>query len=394
MSRRVTSPRRGALSAVAGHAGRRGTIATVVVLALLVALAVVLWPSGGSRDGTAYFTRTVGLYKGSDVRILGVKVGEVRSVKAEGDRVRVDFVYADKYKVPADAQAVVISPSVVSDRYVQLTPAYTHGPVLADGGRIALQRTAVPVELDRIFSSLNDLDVALGPKGANKNGALSRLLQVGADNLDGEGAKINQTVTDFSKALTTLAAGKQDLFGTVRNLQVFTSALAQSDGQVRAFNTDLASVADQLSAERGELALALKNLAVALGEVASFVRENQNNLSTDIKGLADITGTLAKQKAALAETLEAAPTALSNLQLAYNPSSGTLDTRDNAEQPQNPALFLCSLLRSVGQPQKACDQVDKIFKGLPFPKPGQQGPALPSSGGPDLTLGGILGGGH
>lgn len=398
MTRRATSSRRFGLvplTALAGRAGRRGAIATVVVLALLVGLGVVLWPSAGNRDGTAYFTRAVGLYKGSDVRILGVRVGEVRTVRAEGAQVRVDFVYDDKYKVPADAQAVVIAPSVVSDRYVQLTPVYASGPVLADGGRIALKKTAVPVELDRIFSSLNDLNVALGPKGANKDGALSRLLEVGADNLDGEGGKINRTVTDLSKAITTLGDGKEDLFGTVRNLQVFTTALAQSDGQVRSFNQNLASVADQLAAERGELALALRNLAVALGEVASFVKGNEKDLTTDLKGLADITGTLVKQKQALAGVLEDAPVALSNLQIAYNPSSGTLDTRDNAEQPQNPALFLCALLRSVGQPQSACDKLDKVFKGLPFPKPGQQGALSPSgSGAPDLTLGGILAGGH
>ena len=231
---------------------------------------------------------------------------------------------------------------------MQLTPAYTGGPTLADGAHIPLANTAVPVELDRIFSSLNNLDVALGPKGANKNGALSRLLKVGADNLDGEGANINQTVTDLSTALTTLANGKDDIFGTVRNLAVFTAALAKSDDQVGAFNTDLASVADQLAGERGELALALKNLAIALGEVASFVKENKANLTTDIKGLADITGTLAKQKDAIGEVLAAGPTALSNLNLAYNGSSGTLDTRDNAEQAQDPAAFLCELLTSAG----------------------------------------------
>jgi phospholipid/cholesterol/gamma-HCH transport system substrate-binding protein len=369
---------------------KRRVIGGVVAVALLAGLVAVLLPHDSSRAGTAYFTRAVGLYKGSEVRILGVRVGEVRTVKAEGDRVRVDFVYDDKYKVPADAKAVIISSSVVSDRYVQLTPAYTGGRALADGASIPLARTAIPVELDRIFSSLDDLDVALGPKGANKNGALSRLLKVGADNLDGEGANINQTVTDLSAALTTLANGKDDIFGTVRNLAVFTAALAKSDDQVGAFNTDLASVADQLAGERGELGLALKNLAVALTEVASFVKENKSNLTTDIKGLADITGTLAKQKAAIGEVLEAGPDALSNLNLAYNGSSGTLDTRDNAQQSQDPAVFLCSLLISAGEPKSVCKDIDKVFKGLKFPKPGNQGLLSSTSTGPDLTLGGIL----
>jgi len=370
---------------------RRALLAGGLVLALLVGLAVVVWPSGGSRHVRAEFVRAVGLYEGSDVRILGVKVGKVTSVRPAGDRVVVDMTYDDKYSVPADAKAVVVSPSVVGDRYVQLTPVYRSGPKLADDARIRLADTAVPVELDRIFSSLDDLNVALGPEGANRTGALSRLLAVGADNLDGEGTRINRTVTDFSKALSTLSTGRNDLFGTVRNLQVFTTALAGSDSQVRAFNSDLASVADQLAGERGELALALKNLAIALSEVASFVKDNRKDLTTDIAGLADITGVLAKQKDALAEVLDAGPVALSNLQNAYNPASGTLDTRDNAEQLDDPGLFLCSLLTSLGQPQRVCDQIDKVLKNKQLPEPGE---LLPGNGGsgPDLTLGGILGG--
>jgi phospholipid/cholesterol/gamma-HCH transport system substrate-binding protein len=88
--------------------------------------------------------------------------------------------------------------------------------------------------------------------------------------------------------------------------------------------------------------------------------------------------------------LSAGPTALSNLNLAYNGSSGTLDTRDNAEQAQDPAAFLCELLTSVGQPKSACNQIDKVLDGLKFPKPGKQGFASTQSSGPDPTLGGIL----
>jgi phospholipid/cholesterol/gamma-HCH transport system substrate-binding protein len=377
----------GRLAALRGTAGN--VVAGAVALALLGALVLVVLPDGGSRTVRAEFVRAVGLYEGSDVRILGVKVGEVTSVEPSGNRVVVELRYDDEYKVPADAKAVIVAPSVVSDRYVQLTPVYEGGPALADDARIGLERTAVPVELDRIFSSLNDLNVALGPEGANRDGALSRLLAVGADNLDGQGRKINRTLRDFSLAIGTLSDNKESLFSTVRNLQVFTTALANSDSQVRAFNRDLASVADQLAAEREELALALKHLAVALGEVAAFVKENRKNLTTDIEGLADITATLAKQKDALAEVLDAGPVALSNLQNAYNPSSGTLDTRNNEAQLDDPALYICSLLTGLGEPESVCDDIKKVFERKEIVPP-----RLPGAGGsaPDLTLGGILGG--
>ena len=365
-------------------------IAGALALLLLLSLVVWFWPGAGKVEATAHFPRAVGLFVGSDVRILGVKVGEVREIVPEGTSVRVEFEYDDTYKVPQDAKAAVVAPSVVSDRYVQLTPVYDGGPVLADGADIPLEQTATPVELDRIFASLNDLNVALGPDGANKDGALSRLLQVGADNLDGQGAKMNATFEDFSKAVGTLSDGRDDLFGTVRNLQVFTTALAQNDQQVRSFNQNLASVADQLAGERQELSAAMRNLAVALGEVASFVRDNRENLSANIQGLAKVTNMLVTQRDALAETLEAGPTALSNLQLAYNPRSGTLDTRNNAQEPEFGAI-LCNVLKGLGR-EAVCT---KLLAGLEQLEKGEKPDALLGGGSasraPDLTLGGILG---
>jgi phospholipid/cholesterol/gamma-HCH transport system substrate-binding protein len=337
-------------------------VSLLVIGGLLLGVAVLAWPDGGTRSARAELVRAVGLYEGSDVRILGVKVGEVTSVRPRGDKVVVGFSYDGEYRVPADAKAVVVAPSVVSDRYLQLTPVYDGGPVLAEGAVIGIERTAVPVELDRIFSSLDDLNVALGPEGANKNGALSRLLDVGAANLEGQGTNINRTVEDLSAMLATLSDGRRDLFTTVQNLQVFTTALAASDREVRAFNQDLASVADQLAAERDDLALALDRLAVALAEITTFVEDNRAVLARDVEGLAEITGTLAKQRGAIAEVLEAGPVALSNLANSYNPSSGTLDTRNNEAQPDDPALYLCSFLTALGEPESICKDIERVLE--------------------------------
>src|SRR5690606_9966045 len=122
------------------------------------------------RRMTAYFTRTVGLYPGADVRILGIRVGEVTSVDPVGDAVKVELKYDAKYKVPANAQAVIVNQTLVADRYVQLTPAYKGGAVMADGATLTTSRTVVPVEIDDIGGSLNDLSKALGPDGANAPG--------------------------------------------------------------------------------------------------------------------------------------------------------------------------------------------------------------------------------
>lgn len=369
---------------------RIGTLATVLALALTGALLYVFWPSPPTTSVTAYFTRTVGIYPGSDVRILGVRVGSVTGVTPEGNQVKVEFEYGAGYKVPANAQAAIISSSVVSDRYVQLLPVYESGPVMTSGSVIPLSRTAVPVELDDTLSSLNTLSVALGPQGANSQGALSQLLGVTADNLNGQGATLHQTVQDLSQAASTLSDNRQDLFGTVDNLQVFTAKLAADDQQVSAFETNLADVSAQLAAERQDLAAALQNLAAALGSVSTFVHDNKAEITTDVSGLNGIASILVKEQAALAEVLDVAPDALGNLANAYNPTAGTLDTRMNVEQTQNPALFLCSLLDSFGQ-QIDCSGLQKLFAALP-PLPSADPLTGSLTGIVDKTLAGILGG--
>ncbi|MFE2962196.1 MCE family protein [Streptomyces sp. NPDC059340] len=364
-------------------------VAVVTALALVAALTYVLWPRSESVHVTAYFPRTVGIYPGSDVRVLGVRIGEVEKITPEGDRVRVELKYDEGRKVPADAKAAIINSSVVSDRYVQLLPVYRKGPVLRNGAVIPKTRTAVPVELDRIFDSLHTTADALGPNGANKDGSLSRLLSVSAANLGGQGENLNQTVEDLSQAVTTLSDGRTDLFGTVRNLQVFTAALAADDKSVRSFDTDLAEVAGQLAGERNDLADALKNLGTALGDVSDFVKNNKKSLTSNVQGLSKVTRVLVTQRAALAELLEVAPTGLSNLNNAYNPSAGTLDTRNNAQQAQDPASLLCSVLRTTGDEggkNPDCKELKDLFDSLPKVP---QDSAV--TGTVDRTLGGILG---
>lgn len=376
----------------------------VYILAIVVASTIVatttwaVWPDPPVKHLTAHFPRTIGLYEGSDVRVLGVPIGTVDEVRPVGRSVRVEMTYLAEHKIPADAKAAIVAPSIVSDRYVQLAPVYEGGPVMQDGHEITLRETATPVELDRIYSSLDDLAVALGPNGANRNGSLSKLLKTSARNLDGQGAKMHTTVEDLADAVGTLSGGRKDLFATVRQLQDFTSTLAANDAHVREFNSDLDLVAEQLSAERGDLQRAMDNLAVALQDVNGFVKANREELRTNVHGLTKLSNTLVKQQDALRETLENGPVALANLDNAYNPQTGTLDTRDNFAQLDDPGLYLCSLLLQAGQPRSVCEDLRDILDVLPQlpPFPGGSASNVPNTGGAstapgrDLTLGGIL----
>ncbi len=372
-------------------------IVTVIVVAVVGALLVAFWPGSDTYKVTADFPRSVSLYEGSDVKILGVAVGKVETVKPSGTKVRVEFTYDKKYKVPHDAKAAVISPSIVGDRFVQLTPAYSGGAVLGDNAKLGMDRTATPLELDEIFSSINDLNIALGPEGANQPesggvGPLTRLLNSTARNFGGQGVQFNKTLKNFSALTKTLADNKDELFGTLAQVEEFTNTLAKNDGTVRKFNDSLAGGADLLADERQELAAVLRNLSVAMQQVRGFVKENRASLTSNIAGLNRVSKILVKRRDVLDHTLQYAPAALNNLFLAGNVRQGTLDTRNNADQfasalQEDPVATLCALAN-----QTDCSVFDAALtrpRAAPFAGESATPPRVPEP--IDRSLGGLVG---
>ncbi|MEU7812815.1 MCE family protein [Pseudonocardia sp. NPDC049154] len=328
------------------------------VVAIIVVGMVVVLSVGGQRHATAYFTSTTGLYPGDEVRILGVPVGKIDAITPEGGQVKVDFHWDSDQDVPADAQAAIVAPSLVTTRYLQLAPRYTGGATLDDGATIPLERTAVPVEWDQIKDQLSRLSTALGPVADDPDGSLARALSVGADTLGGQGAGLNETLKNLAAATTTLANGSDDLFGTVDNLQVFTAALATSDQQIEEFGRRLASVSSILEDSRDQLGNALSDLRGAVVTVRRFVEDNRDRLGTSVNRLAGVTGILAAQQEDLAGVLHAAPIPIVDLYNAYHPHTASLHGQLSVANLQNPSLFVCSGIAAAGNldPQEAAKQ--------------------------------------
>ncbi|RNL78396.1 MCE family protein [Nocardioides marmorisolisilvae] len=301
---------------------------TLLVLVLLAGALIIL---GGhqTRTVSAEFDRTVGLFEGSDVRVMGMRIGEVTRITPHGTAVRVDMSYDAKYRLPKDVKAVVIAPSVIADRFVQLTPGYVDGPVLASGAVIPEQRTRVPVELDRSLEVTQDLVTALGPDGANKNGALSGALGTVAHLLDGNGAATRNALQALADASGTIARGSGNLSGTVTHLASVSGTLATYDDDVQRFNTELSSVTGSLAADSDQLSALLASLARSLGEVSTFVAQNRSALVTDVGRLSSVTQALVNERQALTEILTIAPLAFTDLTETYDPQAQAVRTRAN-----------------------------------------------------------------
>lgn len=383
-----------------GQSLARG-VAIACVLGLVVA--GVLWwtlKDANKKHLTVYFPSAIGLYVGNGVRVLGVEMGTVTGVQPMGNQVRVDMEYDRSIQIPATADAAIIAPSLVSDRYVQLAPAYTGGPVIADGASIPLNRTAVPVEVDQLYASLDKISTDLGPNGVNANGSLSDLLTTLAKNFDGNGQSLHDTITKLSQLSTTLSGNKDDLFTTVGNLARFSQTLADSDSQVRQFESQLANVSGYLAGEKDNLAATVQQLGTTLGMVQEFIDSHHDKLRSNVDNLASVTKVLVDQRSALAEILDVAPVGLGNVVNAYNGSAGTLDARpDINELTDPPLLMVCRLLKetpgALAKVGNLCDPVANLLDGAAkLPSVAQSAYALQHGQLPPLPLPltGLIGG--
>ncbi len=312
----------------------RRTLVGALVLALLL-VGAIGWRATADRGTTTFsamFDSSVGLYPGSDVQVLGVPVGRVVSVQPQASGVEVTMRLDRDTDVAADTAAVIVAPTLVSDRFVQLTSPYKGGAKLQDGAQLPASRTAVPVEIDDLYASLTDISQKLGPRGANRDGALSDFLTVADRNLRGQGTNLNQLIGEFGKASGTLADSGDDLFATIANVKSFNDMLVRNDQSVASINRQFAEVTDYLADDSDDLAAAIKNLGDALAIVDDFIRDNRGHLKTSVENLQGPTRVLVNQKKSLEESVRLIPLTLQNFLRAYNPNMKALNGRGNLNE--------------------------------------------------------------
>lgn len=344
---------------------RQRLIAGVVILGLIMA---AFWLTSGPKMRTvsAHFSQAISIYPGSSVDIMGISVGHVTAVVPEGNTVRVDMTYDAKYQLPADVSAAIVSPTLVADRFIQLAPAYGGGAALPNGGDIPAARSHQPLEIDDVYKSLSQLSKTLGPSEANKDGALSQLLNASAAALKGNGVLGNQMLHNLSGAIKVLGDNSPQLFSTVDGLSSLTQTLQSNDALVGTFLTRLAGVSTELSGESQNLQQALAAIASALGTVQSFIHDNRAALKGDLAQLTTTVKALGDQRKTLGEVLQLAPLGLDNLTEAYDSGTGTEGIRlQLGPEATDLGNLLCGVLTVNHMPNvdTACNLLRALLPG-------------------------------
>ena len=317
---------------IAARKGRRRVMALVTTLlagALIIAVVAGshLNPFGGHITVTAQFDSAAGLYEGNVVAVLGMPVGKVKKVTPKGEYVEAEFTVDRGVKVPADVNAVTINTSILTARQIELTPAYSGGPVLADRTTIGLNRTRTPVAFDRVLDMLDKVSKSLGGDGKG-NGPVADVINAGADIADGNGEKIKSALSELSRALRLSsdqgeATGDQ-LTTIITNLSSLMDAAARNDAKLREFGSTTRQLSQMLANEDFGTGRTGRKFNEIVTQATSLLQANRDNLKQSILNGDTAVTTLVEKQRDLAELINVLPLTMENLYNAVDTNNGAV----------------------------------------------------------------------
>ena len=339
------------------------TVVAAIVVAGLIGVKFVLPGINNTRALCAEFTDATGLYPGNKVQLLGIEVGAVTAITNKPDHVQVDFTVNKDIDLPADVGAVTYSQSIVTDRHVELTKAYSSGPKFSGPGCIKLESTKTPIGASETFTAADKLINSLlgdGKDPAHSTGAqaINDTLRALGHSLDGTGPKLNRTLKDLVAIIGDphqLDAGARQL---IDNGEVLTSTLVQHWdsvatllGSLPTTLTMIEGLADGFGMSLHYLAHALPILVDALNRFAPRV---YNNITDKlVPWVRDILNAYTPN---IIGTINALPQVTDWLATQYQPSWGTqnvtyLPPTVAVSPSQNSAI--CAVLRERNTPGSA-----------------------------------------
>ncbi|MCC3318189.1 MCE family protein [Nocardia africana] len=275
---------------------------------------------GGSTHITADFRNIAGVFEGNPITVLGLEVGKVDKIIPKGEFVEVHMTVNHDVDIPKNVTAAIVSPSIVTNRHIELTPRYTGGPKLPDNTHLTVQQTRTPVELDTMIKTIDQFTAALKPAPGQSQGPLSGTLLY--DMVNGQGERIRDTLNALSGALKVGVDNKDAISTIIIKLNELTSMLADNDQSVREFSNKVTQMSSLLAEQAPGLQATLDQLNDFLSNTSGVFSQYQSQLSESLTGLTKVTDQLRQNAAGVVETVDVAPLLLQNLDRSMDRNRG------------------------------------------------------------------------
>lgn len=275
-----------------------------VVMALLTAALFVIfgqYQAGSANAYSAVFADASRLESGQTVRVAGMRVGTVGSVKLQQDKsVVVTFDADPSVRLTTGSRAAVRYLNLVGDRYLELIEG-PDGTPLPPGSQIPKERTESALDLDLLLGGLKPVIRGLNPQDVN---ALSAsLVQI----FQGQGGTLQSLFSNTSGFTTALAEHNQTIQALIDNLHTLLATLTKEGDKFSGTIGRLETLVTELAAERDPIGTAIEALNNGTASVADLLSDARPPLAGTVDELSRLATNLDLQKDRLDTSLQKAP---------------------------------------------------------------------------------------
>ncbi|MPZ80702.1 MAG: MCE family protein [Actinophytocola sp.] len=268
----------------------------LIVLALLVAFNADDLPIiGGGTTYTAEFSESAGLRPGNEVRLAGVKVGDVRSVELARNKVVVDFRVRDVSLGDESTVSIEIK-TLLGDKYLALTsdgrsPQHPNDP-------IPVSRTRTPFDIVPAVGKLSETVEKIDTD------QLAKSFAVISDTFANSPRHMKDALTGLTRLSSTLSSRDEQLRTLLSNTADVTKTVADRDAQLQKLFADATLLLDELSARREAVSTLLTGTTALSNELSGLVADNQAQLEPALDELDQVTTILARNQDNLSASLQ------------------------------------------------------------------------------------------
>jgi phospholipid/cholesterol/gamma-HCH transport system substrate-binding protein len=299
---------KGQLRGMAGPLVKLTVFAVVTMLASYVLVTTITNAGYGEQlTYKAEFTDVAGLVEGDEVRIAGVRVGQVTGIALgePTDRpvAQVELEVSRDVPLPAAVEATIKYRNLVGQRYISLTEGEgSGGATLEEGAVIPLARTTNALDLTTLFGGFQPLLQALSPADVNR--VSYEIIQV----FQGEAGTMESLLAHVA-SLTDSLADKDAVIGSViENLTTVMSTVASRDQQLSDLVVSLQQFVTGLAGDREAIFDSLQTIDELAVATSGFLEDVRPPLAADIQALGDLSGNLADSGDLVERFLQLAPT--------------------------------------------------------------------------------------
>lgn len=264
-------------------------LAGFAVIAVLVVLALNLdnipLVSGG-RTHTASFKEAAGLKAGEEVRIAGVKVGEVKKLELDGDHVKVTFRVDDGVRLGATTKASIKIKTVLGAHCLALTPR-GKGRL---GRDIPIGRTNVPFEvvpaISELSETIEDIDVR----------QVAKSFDVLSDTFKNSPEEVRASLRGLRRLSNTVASRDDRLHELAGKAKDVSKLLADRNQDFAKLVQDGDRVLQAVQARRAVIHQLLINTVTLSQQVNALINENEKQLGPMLDNLSEVNRVLLKNQ--------------------------------------------------------------------------------------------------